>query len=521
MVHDVKLRDMAICCFLLAAAVLLAFSPVLQNQFTGYDDPDYVTNNRHVTSGLNAANLAWAFTHAYASNWHPLTWISHQLDCTLFGLNPGGHHLTSLLLHAANTILLFLWLSGVTGASGRSALVAAAFGVHPVHVESVAWVAERKDVLSTFFALLALMAYSVYTRRPGIARYCAVALLFAASLACKATWVTFPVLLVLLDWWPLRRKALLEKAPLLLLSVLGSAAAVWAQNAGASVTGLDRLPLNLRLANAALSYIRYLLKTAWPIDLAVFYPYPDPIPAWQTGLCLLVLVAVTAFALRMRATHPWIAMGWGWYVVTLLPVIGIAQIGMQAMADRYLYIPLIGLAIAVVWSVPDISATRVAALAMLAICAVLTWRQCLVWHDGLTLFEHAVAVTRNNFVAHDNLGVEFDRRGLADEALAHYREALRIRPSDRNASANVAQANFAAGARLLEQSRFPEAVDRFREGLQLRPQNALAHSYLGIALASLGRYREALASFDTALRLDPNQELAQRARAQLLPLLRP
>lgn len=529
MFHNVKFDRRSAICLLLAAAVLLAFSPALRNRFTGYDDPDYVTNNPHVLSGLSAANVAWAFTHAYASNWHPLTWISHALDCSLFGVNPAGHHLTSLLLHTGNTILLFVWLAGLGGANARgswnirSAFVALGFGIHPLHVESVAWIAERKDVLSTFFALLALVAYSAYVRRPGLARYGALAALFAASLASKATWVTLPVLLLLIDWWPLGRKGWCwrDKIPLAMLSLLASAVAVWAQNAGASVTNLNRLPLTLRLANAALSYLRYLVKTVWPVNLAVFYPYPDAIPAWQVTLCLLALAAITAAALRMRSSHPWIAVGWGWYLLTLLPVIGIVQVGMQSMADRYMYVPLVGLLLAVAWEAGDTAAIRAGGILLLGVWAVLTWRQCFVWRDGLTLFEHAVSVTQDNFVAHDNLGVELDQRGRPEEALAQYREALRIRPGDRNASENVAQANFAAGARLIEQSKFSEAVDRFREGLRLRPGNALAHSYLGIAQASLGRYNEALESFATALRLDPRQELAQRARARLLPLLKP
>jgi protein O-mannosyl-transferase len=508
-------------CQILAVVVLAAFAPALRNDFTGYDDPDYVTHNPHVVGGLTGANVAWAVTHAYASNWHPLTWISHELDYTLYGPRPFGHHLTSLLLHVVNTILLFLWLSGLTGAKGRSALVAAAFGLHPLHVESVAWVAERKDVLSTFFALLALLAFSAYVRRPGLARYVAVLLLFTASVASKATWVTLPLLLVLLDWWPFGRRAWREKAPLAAVAALASAAAVWAQRAGASVSALDQLPLGLRLSNAVVSLVRYLGKAAWPLDLAVFYPFPNTIPAWQTGLSVLAVAAATGAAIRLRGRYPWLAVGWGWYLVALLPVIGIVQVGMQAMADRYMYVPLIGLLIAVVWTVPERPAIRSLAVAVLAVWAVLTWWQCEVWHDGLTLFQHAAAVTRDNFVAHDNLGVELDRRGRAEEALAEYREALRIRPGDRNASENVAQANFQTGARLLEAAKFHEAAERFQEGLRLRPGNALAHSYLGLAQASLEQYDEALRSFNQALRIDPRQELAQRARAQLLQVMKP
>jgi tetratricopeptide (TPR) repeat protein len=346
--------------------------------------------------------------------------------------------------------------------------------------------------------------------------YGAVALLFAASLLSKATWVTLPLLLVLLDWWPLRRRAWHEKGPLLAMSGLASAAAVWAQRAGASVSALDQLPLGLRLSNAAFSMVRYLGKAVWPLRLAVFYPFPESIPAWQVGAYVLALTAVTAAAVRLRGRYPWVFIGWGWYGIALLPVIGIVQVGMQAMADRYMYVPLIGLLVAAVWSVPDRPVARGVAVAILAAWAVLTWRQCEVWRDGLTLFQHAVAVTDGNFVAHDNLGVELDRRGRTEEALVEYREALHIRPGDRNASENVAQANFAVGARLLEQSRFREAVERFQEGLRIRPRNALAHSYLGLAQASLGRYGEAMRSFDVALQIDPKQELARRARAELV-----
>jgi tetratricopeptide (TPR) repeat protein len=515
------LRKRLMLCLLLATAVFLTFSPVLRDSFTGYDDPVYVTNNPHVTTGLSRGNIGWAFTSSYASNWHPLTWISHQLDCALYGLHPAGHHLTNLLLHIANTVLLFLWLTGLTGATGRSAVVALAFGVHPLHVESVAWIAERKDVLSTFFALLALLAYTAYVRRPSTVRYIGVALLFAASLASKPMMVTLPLLLVLLDWWPLRRTALLEKVPLLLLSVLTSAAAFWAQRTGASVSDLGQLPLAMRLSNAALSYLRYLGKAIWPVNLAVFYPFPRLLPVWQTAICVLALAGVTALAIRLHRDRPWVAMGWGWYGIALLPVIGVVQVGMQAMADRYMYVPLIGLLIAIAWTTRETKTLYGLSVAVLAVWAVLSWRQCHVWQDGVTLFTHAVEVTSGNFVAHDNLGVELDRLGRPEEALAHYREAVRIQPGDRNATANFAQANFAAGARLLEQGKFRDSIDRFHEGLQLRPRNALAHAYLGLAQASLGQYRDALRSFDTALQLDPQQVLAQRARAQLLPLLKP
>ncbi|MGO9256876.1 MAG: tetratricopeptide repeat protein [Bryobacteraceae bacterium] len=505
-------------CLLLAAAVFLAFSPVLRNQFTGYDDPDYVTNNPHVVSGLSAANIAWAFANSYASNWHPLTWISHSLDCALYGLNPTGHHLTSLLLHIANTILLFLWLSGLTGATGRSAFVALAFGLHPVHVEPVAWVAERKDVLSTLFWMLTLLAYTAYVRRHGTGRYLTVAALFTAGLLAKPMLVTVPLLLLLLDWWPLARKEnasrlVLEKLPLVALAALSSAATIWAQGRGGSLVALDRLPLELRLANAALSYTRYLGKTFWPVDLAAFYPFPvRGIPAWEVAGSVAALALATWLAYRARHRRPWLAAGWCWYVLTLLPVIGIVQVGMQSIADRYLYVPMIGLLIAVAWQVGEVCQgsqrrTRIATAAggfVLGICAVLSWRQAHVWRDGVTLFTHAIQVTEDNFVAHDNLGVELDRLGRSEEALAEYRETLRIRPGDRHGEENFAQASFAKGERLLGQGDVQGALAAFRDGLRYRPRNAVALLSLGVALARSGQPVEARKAFEDSVRSDPS-----------------
>jgi tetratricopeptide (TPR) repeat protein len=550
-------------CLVLAAVVFLALSPTLNNGFIGYDDPAYVTQNPHVNTGLTRPNIVWAFSGAHASNWHPLTWVSLQLDCALYRLAPAGYHLTSLSLHIASTLLLFLWLSGVTGFRGRSAFVALAFGLHPVHVESVAWVAERKDVLSTLFWMLTLIAYTAYVRRPGAGRYLAVAALFTAGLLSKPMLVTLPFLLLLLDWWPLDRKEsrsrlVLEKLPLVALAAISAAVTIWAQGQGGSLIALDRLPLELRLANAALSYIRYLGKTSWPVDLAVFYPFPvHGIPAWEVAGSVAALALATWLAYRARNRRPWLITGWCWYVLTLLPVIGIVQVGMQSMADRYLYVPMIGLLIAVSWQVGDVcqaqQQTRIAAAAAgfaLCICAVLSWRQAHVWQDGVTLFTHAIQVTEDNFVAHDNLGVELDRLGRPDEALAEYRETLRIRPGDRHGDENFAQASFAKGERLLRQGDVQGALAAFRDGLRYRPRNALALMSLGVALArsgqpveaakafedslradsssveahydlglvrqALGAHSQALESYDAALRLKPEFGEAQAARAEVL-----
>jgi tetratricopeptide (TPR) repeat protein len=492
---------------LLAVAVFLCFSPSLRNGFVGYDDDEYVFDNPHVNTGISRQNAAWAFTAAHSSNWHPLTWISHQLDCTWYGLRPAGHHLTSLLLHVTNTVLLFLWLMSVTGMRVRSAFVALIFGLHPLHVESVAWVAERKDVLSTFFGILTLLSYSAYVRRPGFARYALVATLFAASLLSKPMLVTLPILLLLLDWWPLRRRfVLLDKLPLLGLSTLSAAVTIWAQRQAGSIAATDQLPLALRLPNAAASYVRYVMKTFWPTDLAVFYPL-HPIPPWVWIASILALGVVTALAWAARRRCPWIAAGWGWYLLTLLPVIGIVQVGMQATADRYMYWPMIGILIALAWSIADVPLPAwiptTAAACVIAACAVLSSKQIAVWKDGVTLFTHAVAVTGDNFVAHDNLGVELDRRGQAEEALAHYRETLRLKPGDRHGETNFAQASFAKGQRLFDAGKLDEALAVFREGLQYRPQSAFAHTQVGKILTQQHRLPEALGELRVALQIDP------------------
>ncbi len=517
---------------LVAAVALTTFWPVVRNGFAGYDDNEYVTENPHVRTGLSWENARWAFTAIHSNNWHPLTWISHQLDSAAFGMNPAGHHAVNLALHVANTVLLFWWLSGLTGAPGRSAFVAAVFAAHPLHVESVAWIAERKDVLSTFFGLLALLSWG-----PGVRRRAATAAFFALSLLAKPMLVTLPLLLVLVDWWPGKRGArILDKLPLFALSALSAAATLWAQRQGGAVAAVDQLPVGLRLSNAVVAYVRYLGKTVWPADLAVFYPFPsNGIPGWQVAACAVALAAVSALAFVWRERRPWLAVGWCWYVVTLLPVIGIVQVGMQSMADRYMYVPIVGLLIMAAWELEPV--LPVAGPAVVAACAVLSWRQIPVWKDGLTLFTHAAAVTRDNFVAHDNLGVELDRRGRTEEAIAHYRETLRIKPGDRIGAGNLAQALFEKGERLFNEGKKGEAFSVLQEGLRLRPNAAArtnvalillerqqvapaiaqfrealaadpsivrAHVGLGVALATAGQDAEARRSFESAVRLDPS-----------------
>jgi tetratricopeptide (TPR) repeat protein len=490
-------------CIAIAAAVLLCYSGVLHNGFVGYDDPGYVTDNPHVNTGLSRANFTWALTAVHSNNWHPLTWISHAVDCALFGLNPAGHHLTSLLLHALTCVLLFLWLDDLTGYRRRAAFVALAFGLHPLHVESVAWIAERKDVLSAFFFSLALLAYSAYTRKPGLARYVLVAALFGAGLLSKQMVVTLPLLLLLIDWWTGRGLHLREKVPLFALGALASAATWWVHQTTGAVAPMDQFPLELRLGNAFVSYFRYLWKTVYPVNLAVFYPMPESIAAPASLGALLAIVILTGLTFAARRKYPALLFGWLWYVITLLPVIGIVQTGMQSIADRYMYLPMVGLLIAVAWTAaPFRPATALAAVA-LAACAILTFRQVSVWHDGVALFAHAIEVTDRNFVAHDNLGVELDRLGRSEEALSHYREAVRIRPGDRNSESNYAQATFTKAEKLFQQGHLDESLTLFRDGIPHAPQNALAHTYAGLILMQQQRLTVALAELRLSVALDP------------------
>ena len=490
--------------------VLGLFSPALHNGFTGYDDDEYVVDNSHVRTGITPENVSWAFTAAHSNNWHPLTWVSHQLDASIFGVDPAGHHFTSVLLHAMNTVLLFLWLYGLTGRVWPAAFVALGFGVHPLHVESVAWVAERKDVLSTFFGMLTLLAYTTYVRRPGRARFVAVAAALTAGLMAKQMLVSVPAILLLLDWFPLKRpeplrRLILEKAPLFALSALSCVAALWAQRRGGALAAIDHLPLGLRLSNAALSCVRYLVKTVWPADLSVFYPFPvNGIALWKVAGAAFAIIAISALAWRARRDHPWLALGWAWYLITLMPVIGIVQVGMQAMADRYMYAPMIGVLMAVAFEAAEgPRAIAYAGVALLAAWSAVTWRQIPVWHDGVTLFTHALEIDRENFVAHDNLGVELDRRGQHEAALAHYRETLRLKPGDRNGESNYAQASFAKGQRLLGAGDPAGAIAAFRDGLHYRPGNALALLSLGVAQAQTGHDDAAREAFEAALRYDP------------------
>jgi protein O-mannosyl-transferase len=505
----------------LVALTLAVFGHACANEFVNYDDPQYVTDNPHVRAGLSGAGVRWAFRATEALNWHPLTWLSLQLDHDLFGPRPWGYHLTNVLLHAANALLLFLVLHGLTGAVWRSAAVAGLFALHPLHVESVAWVSERKDVLSTFFGLLAVAAYLPYVRRPGLLRYLPVFLALALSLLAKPMLVTLPFVLLLLDYWPLGRLRLWgasppapaplalvlgEKVPLLALAAASCVVTVYAQSKGGVVESLEAFPLGLRVGNAVVSYVRYLGLALWPVGLAAYYPHPRAaLPAWQVAGAAALLAAVTALALVSARRRPYLAVGWLWYLGTLVPVIGLVQVGHQALADRYTYVPLVGVFIVVVWGLADLLGGQPgprkllapAAAAALLACAALTWRQVTVWHDGRSLWEHTVRVTADNYVAEDNLARAcLGGKGTLADAEAHLRAAVRINP-------DYAEGHTRLGTVLGRQGRNEEAVACFRRAVELRPGQAEAHAHLAVALARAGKLEEAITQMQEAARLAP------------------
>ncbi len=509
MKDTVSRRRRIVITVLLVAGVLAVFWPLAGSDFINYDDDLYVTGNRVVRQGLTAESLRWAWTTGYAANWHPLTWMSHLLDVSLFGLDPAGHHLSSLLLHALNAVLLFLVLEGMTGAIWRSAAVAALFAVHPLHVESVAWIAERKDVLSTTFWFLTMGAWARYAAAPAAARYLAVFVLLALGLTAKPMLVSLPFVLLLLDRWPLRRidagnwrRRVAEKIPLLGLALASSVVTVLVQRAGGAVRTVGGYPLAARLANAVQAYAGYLLQTVWPAKLAVFYPHAgDSIDALRLAASLALLTAITIAALRLRTRAPYVLLGWSWYLVTLLPVIGLVQVGEQAMADRYTYVPLIGIFIAVAWGVGDVAGRpRIAggiAVAALAALSLAAHVQVRYWKDSETLFRHALRVTEDNYTAHLNLGLALADRGDLERAIGQYREALRLRPDHAGAHNNL-------GVALTRVGKGSEAVEHYREAIRLDPGNADARFNLGQALVAAGRIDAAMERFREAIRLDPD-----------------
>jgi protein O-mannosyl-transferase len=501
---------------LLALTTMVVYLPVVHDDFVNFDDQVYVTENPHVQAGLTLSGIRWAFTSFHGSNWHPLTWLSHMADCELFGLNPGAHHFVNVLFHVANVVLLFVLLLRLAGALWPCAFIAALFAWHPLHVESVAWISERKDVLSTFFALLSLLSYTEYVKKNCRRSFWFALILFALGLMSKPMLVTLPFVMLLLDYWPLKRISFsstldsqfsiaFEKWPFFLLVAVSCVVTYVAQLHGAAVMTLEQLSFDVRFENALIAYGRYLLDTIWPLNLAILYPLPDHLH-WihaAAATATAALFVISWLAWRTRNSCIYFIIGWLWFLGTLVPVIGLVKVGSMALADRYTYFPLIGIFIIVAFGARDLAArfqilkffSLAAAILILIGCVTLTERQLQFWRDSETLFRRALAVTQGNGNAHINLGAALEMSGHQTEALAEYREAVRL--ADDNINAHFDIANL-----LAKMNRTTNALPEYRRAIALDPNTANLHNGLGIALADLGKFSEATNEFAVAARLD-------------------
>lgn len=535
-----KLRVLLI--YLVLALVTIAvFGQVCNHEFLNYDDDKYVTENPHVNGGFSRESVIWAFTAPHVANWHPLTSLSHMLDCELFGLSPFWHHITNLLFHTANTLLLFAVLKRITRAVWLSAFVAAAFALHPLRAESVAWIAERKDVLSGFFWMLTMAAYVRYTQRPAIARYLLVLLFLGLGLMAKPMLITLPFVLLLLDYWPLgrfqlkaqsRKKAsmkfkpaganwpapsmwwlIIEKIPLVVLVIVSAVLTFIFQRIGGAVKPAEILPINLRLANAAVSYIRYLGKMVYPTRLAVFYPHSGAnLPLWQPILASVILVGLSVAIIYTNRRKRYLTVGWLWYLGTLLPVIGLIQVGSQAMADRYTYLPSIGILIMVTWGAAELTADwqhrrfvlPLSAGLILFVLMICTHLQLRYWKNNSTLFSHALAVTENNHIMHNNYGKVLSGKDQYEKAIEHFTEALRIDPQYFVAQDNLARTLNNLGVALQKQKKIDHAIEKWEKALKLKPDLSSAHYNIGLALITKGKYDQAIKHLNKALQAKPN-----------------
>ena len=539
---------------LLVLVTIALYWPVTGHDFIGYDDDHYVLDNTHVTSGLTLENARWAFRSGYASNWHPVTWLSHMLDCQMFGLNPWGHHLTNVLLHALNAALVFALLQQMTGATLRSLFVAALFAVHPLRVESVAWVAERKDVLCGTFGLLSLVFYARYARKSVISNQWPViggqasetaanyntsrithhasrfhppsSLFYLLSLCCfalglmsKPMLVTWPFVMLLLDYWPLRRlelstpnaqrstilRLVTEKVPFAVLALVTSVVAFMVQKQGGAVAEVEMLPLAARSGNALVSYCRYLAKLFWPTDLTLLYPHPGHWPLEKVLLAGGLLLGISLLMIVQWRRYPFLLMGWLWFCGTLVPVIGFVQVGDQAMADRYAYLPALGIFVALVWGLHGLAkgacyqqiGLSVAGAAAIVLCLALTRQQLGHWKDDEALFRHALAVMQNNYLAHKAFGDALDMKGQTDEAISQYREALRLKPDYADAHNNL-------GGALCKKGQIDEAISQYQEALSLKPDYPEARYNLATLLVGKGRLEEAIRHFQRVLSVKPD-----------------
>jgi protein O-mannosyl-transferase len=542
----------------LAALTLLVYFQVHDFEFVNFDDRETIVGNSHIQNGLTLAGIGWAFTSAYAANWFPVTWISHMIDVQFFGLDSGWHHLTNVIIHVASVLLLFALLRRMTGKLWESAFVSFVFALHPLHVESVAWASERKDVLSAFFWFLTIWLYLNYVDRTDIRRYLLALAAFCIGLMSKQMLVTLPFVLLLLDYWPLKRskstlisRLVLEKVPYLVLSAVASVIVFRVQHSAGAVLNVDSIPLATRAANAIISYAAYLGQFVWPSGLAMFYPYPPSLPAWQIAGSAVILAGISALAIR----RPYLTVGWLWYLGTLVPVIGLVQVGEQARADRYTYIPMIGISIMLAWGAAELIDRRpgmrftvgVVATVVCAAWLAVSWSQIQYWRNSVALFEHAIASTDNNYIAHLNLGVVLAEQGRTKDALRHlyasveekpnhgdahdtlgavlgqmgrtadaaeqFQQAIRIQPNDSEAHCNL-------GNVLLAQGRVGDAANEFRTALRIAPDFVTAHFGFGAALLNLGQTDDAMAQFTEALRLDPNMAPARDGLNRALQLKR-
>ncbi|OQX10680.1 MAG: hypothetical protein BWK80_45510 [Desulfobacteraceae bacterium IS3] len=555
--------------FILALVTLAVYWQMRHYEFVNYDDGSYIYDNPHVMKGLSSESIVWAFAATHSGNWHPLTWLSHIADVEIFGISfsagAGFHHLTNVMFHIANTVLLFFILLRMTGDVWKSSFVAALFALHPLHVESVAWVSERKDVLSTFFAFLTLGSYAQYVKLKSRQWYLAALLFFILGLMSKPMLVTLPFVLILLDYWPLERKSRFgstelaevslfsEKLPFFIFSALSSVVTFFVQKSAGAVGSLNVFSLNARIGNALISYISYIGKMFCPTHLAVFYPHPGVISAWKIAEAGILLIFISLLAISSRKRYPYILIGWLWYVGTLVPVIGLVQVGSQAMADRYTYIPMIGLFIIIAHGIPDMlpawryrkAALALAATAIIFVLMIMSYRQAGYWQNSFTLFEHALEVTSGNYAAHRFVGDAMRRKGKNDEAVRHYREALRLSPNYAHAHNNLgillagqgktaeavqhlshalradpkyAQAYYNMGLVLDEQGNLAEAVRYYSQALRFAPDDAAAHNNLGTVLFRMGKINEALVHFQEALQIEPDNAEARENLEKLLKM---
>ncbi|MDM8517113.1 tetratricopeptide repeat protein [Desulfobacterales bacterium HSG16] len=532
--------DLLLCLFLVIAT-LAVYGQVRDYSFVNYDDPLYITQNSYVQAGLTLDSILWSFhfTTIVSANWHPLTLLSHMLDVQLYGMNPGQHHMTNVLFHIVNALLLFFVLTRMTRNLWQSGFVAALFALHPLHVESVAWMAERKDVLSTFFWFMTMLTYVRYVERPGINRYLQILLCFTLGLMSKPMLVTLPFVLILMDYWPLGRlqitgcrlqtqkfsgqssafsllSSIREKLPFFALTIVSCAITFFVQKSGEAVAPVDIYSFNMRIANALVSYVTYLYKMIWPHQLSVHYPHPGMFPLWKAGLACLLLILLSMQAIRTVKRFPYVAVGWLWYLGTLVPVIGLVQVGAQSLADRYTYVPLTGIFIIIAWGIPDFFESYkdslqnnfrkivlvISAGAILSTLMMTTWLQVQYWRNSITLFQHAIDVNFENAVAHNNLSSALLQRGKLDEARIHLIEALRIDPQH-------SKSYIGLGLIFTAYGKFDKAIEHYTNALKIDPQSYIAHNNIGSVFNKIGKIEEAIAHFQYALKINPDCEPAR------------